>query len=53
VSWTESFVLTFVPLFIVIDAIGNLPFVVSLSEGLTTRERRNFPLFRPVYPEGT
>jgi multiple antibiotic resistance protein len=29
-----------VPLFIVIDAIGNLPFVISLSEGLATRERR-------------
>jgi multiple antibiotic resistance protein len=40
VSWTESFALTFVPLFIVIDAIGNLPFVISLSEGLATRERR-------------
>ena len=39
-SWTESFVLTFVPLFIVIDAIGNLPFVISLSEGLAARERR-------------
>ena len=39
-SWTHSFVLTFVPLFIVIDAIGNLPFVISLSEGLATRERR-------------
>jgi multiple antibiotic resistance protein len=40
VSWTQSFVLTFVPLFIVIDAIGNLPFVISLSEGMSTRERR-------------
>lgn len=40
VSWIESFVLTFVPLFIVIDAIGNLPFVISMSEGLATRERR-------------
>jgi multiple antibiotic resistance protein len=40
VGWTHTFVLTFVPLFIVIDAIGNLPFVISLSEGLSTRERR-------------
>jgi len=39
-SWTESFVLTFVPLFIVIDALGNLPFVISLSEGLSIGERR-------------
>ena len=35
----NSFVLTFVPLFIVIDAIGNLPFVISASEGMTSRER--------------
>ena len=27
------------PLFIVIDAIGNLPFVISASEGMTSRER--------------
>jgi multiple antibiotic resistance protein len=32
--------MTFVPLFIVIDAVGNLPFVISLSEGLNTVERR-------------
>jgi multiple antibiotic resistance protein len=35
----ESFVLTFVPLFIVIDAVGNLPFVISLSEGLDHAEK--------------
>lgn len=35
-----SFVLTFVPLFIVIDAIGNLPFLLSLSDGVSARERR-------------
>ena len=34
----EMFVLTFVPLFIVIDAIGNLPFIVQLSEGLSRQE---------------
>ncbi len=39
-SWQEQFILTFVPLFIVIDALGNLPFVVSLSEGLSHTERR-------------
>jgi multiple antibiotic resistance protein len=38
-DWLEPFILTFVPLFIVIDALGNLPFVVSLSEGISTRER--------------
>lgn len=35
----QSFLLTFVPLFIVIDAVGNLPFVISLSEEMSLRER--------------
>jgi len=35
-----SLTLTFVPLFIVIDALGNLPFVISLSEGMSKQERR-------------
>jgi multiple antibiotic resistance protein len=39
-DWLQSFILTFVPLFIVIDALGNLPFIVSLSEGMSTHERR-------------
>ena len=39
-SWQEAFVMTFVPLFIVIDALGNLPFIISLSEDMSTRERR-------------
>ena len=38
-NWLESFVFTFVPLFIVIDALGSLPFLVSLSEGMTNQER--------------
>ncbi len=40
VLW-EQFVLTFIPLFIVIDAIGTLPFVISLSEGMNRKERRH------------
>lgn len=36
----KDFVFTFVPLFIVIDAIGNLPFVISAGEGLSRPERR-------------
>lgn len=36
----QYFVLTFVPLFIVIDALGNLPFVISLSEDMAKWERR-------------
>jgi multiple antibiotic resistance protein len=39
-DWWQIFVLTFVPLFIVIDALGNLPFIVSFSEGMSSRERR-------------
>jgi len=39
-DWIESFVLTFVPLFIVIDALGNLPFIISLSESMSKHERR-------------
>ncbi len=39
-NWIEPFVLTFVPLFIVIDALGTLPFVISLSEGMTKHKRR-------------
>ncbi|MFH0769557.1 MAG: MarC family protein [Chloroflexota bacterium] len=38
-NWPQAFILTFVPLFIVIDAFGNLPFVISLSEGMSGRER--------------
>lgn len=35
----QNFLLTFVPLFIVIDAVGNLPFVISLSDVMSPRER--------------
>jgi multiple antibiotic resistance protein len=36
----QYFVLTFVPLFIVIDAFGNLPFVISMGEDMMKQERR-------------
>ena len=39
-SLLDSFLMTFVPLFIVIDAVGNLPFVITLSEGMSVLERR-------------
>ena len=38
-SLWQQFLLTFVPLFIVLDAVGTLPFVLSLSEGCTPKER--------------
>ena len=37
--WWQSFILTFIPLFIVIDPLGNLPIVISLTEGASTHER--------------
>jgi multiple antibiotic resistance protein len=37
-AW-QSFLLTFVPLFIVIDAVGNLPFVISLSDEMAPKVR--------------
>ena len=36
----HDFVMTFVPLFIVIDAFGNLPFVITMGEGETRHEQR-------------
>lgn len=39
-TWLASLALTFVPLFIVIDAFGNLPFVMALSEGMSKADRR-------------
>jgi multiple antibiotic resistance protein len=39
-SFLLSLALTFVPLFIVVDAIGNLPFVMALTEGMSRHERR-------------
>lgn len=38
-SFWQNFVYTFVPLFIVIDTLGNLPVVLTLSEGMTRRAR--------------
>lgn len=43
-SFLEQFVKTFVPLFIVIDAFGNLPFVIALSEGLIRKDRNRMIL---------
>ena len=36
----QNFIFTFVPLFIVIDALGTLPFVLSLSEDMIKPQRR-------------
>ncbi len=39
-SVAQQFLLTFVPLFVVLDPIGNVPFVVTLTEGMTRREQQ-------------
>ena len=39
-KYLGDFLLTFVPLLIVIDALGNLPFVITMSEGMDKPERR-------------
>jgi len=36
----NNFVMTFVPLFIVIDAFGTLPFVITMSQSMAHHERR-------------
>ena len=38
-NW-HSFVLTFVPLFIVLDALGTVPFLVAISDGMSKHEQR-------------
>ncbi len=40
-EWWQSFVLCFVPLFIVIDAFGSLPVVIAFGEDMQPRQRRN------------
>lgn len=39
-SWAEQFVRVFVPLFVAIDAIGNIPVVISLSEDMPLADKR-------------
>ena len=39
-NFWQDFAFTFVPLFIVIDALGTLPYVISLSEDMTRPQRR-------------
>jgi multiple antibiotic resistance protein len=40
-NFWQDFAFTFVPLFIVIDALGTLPYVISLSEDMTSPQRRH------------
>jgi multiple antibiotic resistance protein len=36
----NNFVLTFIPLFIVVDAFGNIPFVITMGESVDAKQRR-------------
>jgi multiple antibiotic resistance protein len=36
----EPFILAFIPIFVAVDAIGNLPLFVSLVDGATRKQRR-------------
>jgi multiple antibiotic resistance protein len=40
-SFFHDFVLTFLPLFIVVDAIGNVPIILLLSEGMSRKQRND------------
>ncbi|MBN1151851.1 MAG: MarC family protein [Dehalococcoidia bacterium] len=39
-EWWRLFTLAFVPLFIAIDALGLPPIIITLSEGMTVKERK-------------
>jgi multiple antibiotic resistance protein len=40
-NFFHDFVLTFLPLFIVVDALGNVPIILSLSEGMPAKQRND------------
>jgi multiple antibiotic resistance protein len=39
-AFFNQFVLTFVPIFVVIDALGTVPVLISITDGITQRERK-------------
>ena len=36
----KPYILTFIPIFVAVDAIGNIPLFISLVEGTSKRQRR-------------
>ncbi|MEW6101194.1 MAG: MarC family protein [Candidatus Omnitrophota bacterium] len=40
----EPFVLTFIPIFVAVDAIGNIPLFISLVEGASKKQRQKIVL---------
>ena len=39
-EWFHDFIFTFIPLFIVIDPLGNLPLVITVTNGMKSPRRR-------------
>jgi multiple antibiotic resistance protein len=39
INLLRPYILTFIPIFVAVDAIGNIPIFISLVEGLTKKER--------------
>ncbi len=39
-DWLRAFALVFVPIFIVVDAMGSVPFVISMTEGMDRNQKR-------------
>jgi multiple antibiotic resistance protein len=40
----EPFILTFIPIFVAVDSIGNIPLFISLVEGLNKKQRKKIIL---------
>ncbi len=40
----EPFVLTFIPIFVAVDAIGNIPIFVAMAEGMTRKQKHRVVL---------
>jgi multiple antibiotic resistance protein len=40
----EPFILTFIPIFVAVDSIGNIPLFISLVEGLNKKQRKRIIL---------
>lgn len=40
IKYLEPYILTFIPIFVAVDAIGNIPLFISLVEGANKRQRQ-------------
>jgi len=39
-DWLKYFILTFIPIFVAVDAIGNIPVFISLVEGMNKKQKK-------------